>query len=177
MRGMNTQGYVANVYWVEINGETKGPLSEQGLRRLRGFTLQTPIRRSPQGPALPAFQVIDLQAYFATPVRGPAVSAKFQNQHAPLMERMFQGPVSSTPRRAGALVRSAQILTLLATAAVLAMVQVVPLSEMKQDALRASNAIVSYARNPTVTTTLRHWQEMAQARLKALSTTALKLKR
>jgi hypothetical protein len=52
-------------YYVSIQGQTKGPYRTEYLRRIPGFTLQTPVRLSPLDPWKPAFTTINLKAYFS----------------------------------------------------------------------------------------------------------------
>lgn len=51
-------------YYVRINEKEVGPFTAEGLRRIRGFVLQTPTRRTGTATWGPAYQIVDLSAYF-----------------------------------------------------------------------------------------------------------------
>jgi hypothetical protein len=52
-------------YLVQMDGRQLGPYTIQQLQRIPRFTLQTPLRPSAGADWKPAFQVLDLKAYFA----------------------------------------------------------------------------------------------------------------
>jgi hypothetical protein len=52
-------------YVIRLRGKEYGPYSAPMLRRVPGFVLQTPTRKINSSTWLPAFQVIDLSAYFS----------------------------------------------------------------------------------------------------------------
>lgn len=53
-------------YYMLSGGHACGPYRLEELRRLPGFTLQTPLRISPSHDWKPAFSVIDIRAYFGS---------------------------------------------------------------------------------------------------------------
>jgi len=54
-------------YYLKMAGQSEGPYTMDQLRRLRGFTLQSPLRLGLGDEWEPAFTVLDLKAYMTPP--------------------------------------------------------------------------------------------------------------
>jgi hypothetical protein len=137
---METASPVRAQYWVELEGRTHGPCAASFLRRLRGFTLNTPLRCGPAGPWAPAFKVVDLKAYFAPSVN-PSVS--MPAYRAPVFKTTLQQHryFVAEPQGSDSLVRTARVLTLLAAALVLSTLHFVPMTEFKAKALQTQKRL------------------------------------
>jgi len=61
--------YSGPQYYVKMGGQPQGPYTIDKLRRVPGFTLQSPLCLTPNGEWKPAFTVVDLKAYLATPTK------------------------------------------------------------------------------------------------------------
>ncbi len=76
-------------YRVNMDGQVVGPYPLHNLRRLPGFTLQTPVQLEGTNEWNPAFQVLDLKAYFANPVRTSFEQTAAPQQSLNLMIKGF----------------------------------------------------------------------------------------
>jgi hypothetical protein len=56
---------LVSTYYLQFDGQEYGPYTTQQLQRLPRFTLGTPVRDAAGGSWRPAFQVLDLKAYFS----------------------------------------------------------------------------------------------------------------
>ena len=70
------QASASNPVLVKLNGKIVGPCPVHQLRKLTGFTLQTPVSVPGTGQWEPAFQAIDLKTYFDTPSKNSFVRAQ-----------------------------------------------------------------------------------------------------
>jgi hypothetical protein len=64
-------------YYARIRGEVNGPFRVQALRKVPGFTLQTLVCAEGLEQWTPAYETIDLKAYFWTATPGSTYPTPF----------------------------------------------------------------------------------------------------
>ena len=141
---MKTETLLRTQYWVQLKGAVHGPYPAAFLRRIRGFTLNTPARGGPQEPWAPAYQVVDLGAYFTVPAKAfppPSVDT------TPFLDTFFHGGAAARSS-AKKLSRLAGFLTGFAAACVITTLKIVPMPELQADARRAQQPIAIFVQHP-----------------------------
>jgi hypothetical protein len=138
-------------YFVKLGGKTQGPVPVNALRKLAGFTLQTPVQLQGSETWSPAFQAIDLKAYFHNPVRDSFQSHQSLSRVTDLLTNSIG--ILKIRRRPlfSKLSKMALLSTLLAVGSSTAAWKIVGVQEIGQQLYRYSQISVPYVKNPQQT--------------------------
>jgi hypothetical protein len=137
-------------YFVKLAGKTQGPMPVNALRKLPGFTLQTPVQLQGSDSWSPAFQAIDLKIYFNNPVRDSFQSQQSLSRVTDLLTQSV-GKLKIRKRPSSTLSKVAVLCTLLAAGSSIAAWKIVGAQKIQLQLFNGAQIISPYVKNPQKT--------------------------